>query len=58
MKCECGRLRYKTRILHINKKDYSIKECLGCGKERELEEIVKSTVSNQYFLKGKNQDEK
>jgi ribosome-binding protein aMBF1 (putative translation factor) len=56
-KCpNCSRKHYKEKIIHVKKTDYVIKICLSCKHEYGMEEVSKSTVTNEYFLKGKKDD--
>lgn len=48
---ECSRKRFREKIIKKGKRNFMVRECLGCNTQYELVEVRKSKLTNTWIEK-------
>ena len=46
---ECSRKRFREKVIKRAKRNFMIRECLGCSTQYNLIRVRKSTVTNEWI---------
>lgn len=48
---KCSRKRYDEKVIKKGKRNFLIRQCLGCSTQYDLKEVRKSTLTNEWIEK-------
>ena len=48
---ECERKRFREKVIKRGKRNFMIRQCLGCDTQYDLKEVRKSKLTNEWVEK-------
>ena len=48
---ECNRKRYVEKVIKRSKRNFMVRQCLGCDAQYNLIEVIKSKKTNEWVEK-------